>query len=439
MKCNESELEEVQGLVQQLTERQLKEARKMLREANAAEEAAAESEDDEQIAAVKAALQAAKNYRKFVLNYRKSNRIAATMTEARPSVLIDVTQLDKDPFLLNTPAGTVDLRTGKIKPHDPGDFITKITAVSPSMEGMDEWLAFLDRLTCGDKELQEYLQISSGETIVGQVFIENLQIAYGKGGNGKSSYYNAEFLCLGDYAGKISAEILTANCRNNKKPELADLRGKRLIIAAELDEGMRLETGAVKQICSVDPIRGEKKFKDGFDFVPSHTTILYTNHLPKVGANDSGTWDRLVVVPFRANFRGMKGEIMNYADYLFKHCGGAILLWMINGARKYIAADYHIQKPESVKQAIAEYRFDNDWINEFVTERCETSPEYEQKAGDLYDDYRTFCANTHEWTRGAGDFKAALTNAGYSWRKTKAGAFYYGLRLKSEFQPVVPT
>lgn len=438
MKWNESELE-VQGLVHQLTDRQLKEARTMLHEANAAEEAAAESEDDEQIEAVKEALQAAKSYRKFVLAYRKSNRISATMTEARPAVLIDVEELDKDPFLLNTPAGTVDLRTGKMKPHDPGDFITKMTAVSPSMEGMDEWLAFLDRLTCGDKELQEYLQISSGETIVGQVFVENLQIAYGKGGNGKSSYYNAEFLCLGDYAGKISAEILTASCRNNKKPELADLRGKRLIIAAELDEGTRLDTGAVKQICSVDPIRGEKKFKDGFDFVPSHTTILYTNHLPKVGANDSGTWDRLVVVPFRANFRGMKGEILNYADYLFKHCGGAILLWMIQGAKKYIDANYHIEKPECVKQAIAEYRFDNDWINDFVTECCDVSPEYEQKAGDLYDAYRTECGKTHEWARGAGDFKAALTNAGYSWRKTKKGAFYYGIRLKSEFEPLIPT
>ncbi|MDY6086606.1 MAG: phage/plasmid primase, P4 family [Succiniclasticum sp.] len=437
MKWNESELE-VQGLVQQLTDRQLKEARKMLHAANAAEETAAESEDSEQTEAVKEALRAAKAYRKFVLDYRKTNRISATMTEARPAVLIDVTELDKDPFLLNTPVGTVDLRTGRIKPHDPGDFITKITAVSPSMDGMDEWFAFLDRLTCSDRELQNYLQVSSGETIVGQVFVENLQIAYGNGGNGKSSYYNAEFMCLGDYAGRISAEILTANCRNNKKPELADLRGKRLIIAAELDEGTRLDTGAVKQICSVDPIRGEKKFKDGFDFVPSHTTILYTNHLPKVGANDSGTWDRLVVVPFRANFRGMKDEIMNYADYLFKHCGGAILLWMIQGAQKYIAAQYHIEKPESVKQAIAEYRFDNDWINEFVTECCEVSPEYEQKAGNLYDAYRTECGKTHEWARGAGDFKAALTNAGYLWRKTKAGAFYSGIRLKSEFEPIVP-
>lgn len=436
-KWEENELK-AQGLVQELTDRQLKEAREQVKKAQAEEEAAAESGDDDRIAEAQKAETYAKQYRAHALAYRKTTRIAATLTESRPAVLVDVTELDKDPFLLNTPAGTVDLRTGTMKPHDPNDLITKITAVSPSMEGMNEWLSFLDRLTCGDKDLQEYLQICSGEEIVGKVFSENLHIAYGNGGNGKSSYYNAKYLCLGDYAGKISAEILTANCRNNKKPELADLRGKRLIIAAELDEGMRLDTGAVKQICSVDPIRGEKKFKDGFDFLPSHTTILYTNHLPKVGANDSGTWDRLVVVPFRANFRGMKGEIKNYADYLFTHCGGAILLWMINGARKYIKANYTIEKPECVKQAIAEYRFDNDWINEFVTECCEVSPEYEQKAGDLYDAYRTECGKSHEWARGAGDFKAALTNAGYLWRKTKAGAFYYGIRLKSEFEPIVP-
>ena len=243
---------------------------------------------------------------------------------------------------------------------------------------------------------------------------------------------------MGDYYGTLSAETLTVNCRKNKSPEYAELRGKRLVIAAELQEGMRLDTAVVKQLCSTDPIQAEKKYKDPFKFLPSHTTVLYTNHLPKVGTNDSGTWDRLVVVPFNARFRGMQGEILNYTEYLLEHCGGAILSWVIEGARKFYAAGFHIEQPECVKRAIAEYRFDNDWLNAFLEECCEVSPEHTQRAGDLFDAYRTHCTDTHEWARGAGDFKAALTGAGFNWRKTAAGAFYYGLKLKSDFEPIVP-
>lgn len=436
-KWNESELQ-AQKLAQDLTDRQLAEARKKLKVARAALDAAIEAGDEEKEQAAKDAVRAATDFRAFVLGRRKTSRIAATLTEARPAVEIDVAELDNNGFLLNTPAGTVDLRTGKMRPHDPNDYCTKMTAVSPSFDGMDKWLDFLGRLTCNDRDLQEYLQVSSGMEAVGNVYLEKLSVAHGKGGNGKSTFYNTKARVLGDYYGSLSAETLTVNCRKNKSPEYAELRGKRLVIAAELEEGMRLDTAVVKKLCSTDPIQAEKKYKDPFHFIPSHTTVLYTNHLPKVGTNDSGTWDRLVVVPFNARFRGMRGEILNYTEYLLEHCGGAILTWIIEGARKFIAAKYHIEQPECVKRAIAEYRFDNDWLNAFIEEQCEVSPEYDQKAGDLYDAYRTHCADKHEWARGAGDFKAALTGAGYNWRKTAAGAFYYGLKLKPEFAPIVP-
>lgn len=436
-KWNEDELQ-AQGLAQELTERQLADARARLKKARAEYDAAVEADDTDKAREAKADVDDAKRYRGFVLAERKTSRIAACLTEARPAVEIPVSELDKDPFLLNTPGGAVELQTATLRPHDPLDYCTQITAVAPSLEGMDEWLAFLDRLTCGDRELQDYLQECSGMEIVGAVYAEKLNVAYGRGGNGKSTFYNAKARVLGSYYCSLSAETLTANCRKNKSPELAELRGKRLVIAAELEEGMRLDTAAVKHLCSVDAIKAEKKYKDPIEFFPSHTTVLYTNHLPKVGTVDDGTWSRLVVIPFNARFRGMKGEVMNYGLYLAEHCGGAILTWMIEGAKRYIAHKFQIEQPACVKAAIAEYRDENDWLNAFLEECCEVSPGYKERAGDLYDAYRTNCANKHEWARGAGDFKAGLTGAGYNWRKTNNGAFYYGLKLKSEFEPIVP-
>lgn len=422
-----------QALSQLLTERQLEEARRRVRKAQSELNQAVENEEDERIKTAKKILQADEHFRDYVIKRRKSDSVKATLTEVRPKVEINVAQLDADGYLLNTPKGTVDLRTGSMKPHCPTDFCTKITSVAPDTINAEVFAEFMARVTMGDKDLERYLQEVAGMCAIGKVFRENLIIAYGAGGNGKSTLFNLLAHVLGDYSGAMSSEILTANCRKNKSPELADLRGKRLVIAAELEEGMRLDTGTLKRLCSVDPIKAEKKYKDPIEFDPAHTVVLYTNHLPKIGSIDKGTWDRIVVVPFMANFRGMKGEIMNYANDLFDRCGGAVLSWIIEGARRFIANEYNIDLPECVKRAIDQYRENNDWLEIFLAECCEMDRSFTQKSGELYTRYKYYCDSTGDYRRSLADFKAALTMAGYETRKTKTGAIVYGLRVKSVY------
>lgn len=254
-KWNEDELQ-AQALAQELTEKQLEYAKDLVRQAQKAENEAAESDKD--ASDESKSLKFAKDFRKFVMMERRSPRIAAALTETRPKVAIKMEDLDSDPFLLNTPAGTVDLRTGEMRPHNPLDYCTKITAVSPSMEGMDIYKDFLWKLTCGDKDMELYLQKTSGMELIGKVFSENMEMAYGGGGNGKSSYYDSKQTSLGDYASSISAKLLTVSYNQNKKPEIAELRGKRFVIAAELDEDQRLDTAVLKQLCSTGKIIGEK-------------------------------------------------------------------------------------------------------------------------------------------------------------------------------------
>ena len=105
--------------------------------------------------------------------------------------------------------------------------------------------------------------------------MEALIIAYGEGRNGKSTFWNVIARVLGTYSGNISADMLTVGCRRNVKPELAEAKGKRMLIAAELEEGMRLNTANVKQLCSTDEIYAEKKYKDPFSYIPTHTCFLY--------------------------------------------------------------------------------------------------------------------------------------------------------------------
>lgn len=419
-------------LSQELTNRQLKEARKRLQKSRAVLDDLIEADAD--IKAATEAVRREESYRKYVIARRSTTKITATMTEAAPMVRIGVSSLDGDGYLLNTPSGTVDLRSGQIRQHDPKDYCTKITTVAPDQAGADVWREFLDQLTVGDKDLQMYLQNIAGVCAIGTVKREELIIATGSGGNGKSTFFNLMFHVLGDYAGMLSAETLTKDSRKNKSPEYAELRGKRMIISAELEEGARLDTSTVKKLCSTDPIIAEKKYKDPFVFIPSHSCILYTNHLPKVSASDNGTWSRLVVVPFKALFRGKSGEVKKYEDVLYNQCGGAVLSWIIEGAKRVIEDNFFIQQPECVREAIAEYRDNSNEISMFIDDRCVVDRKAITPAGKLYEEYRSYCQDEGIYVKDKAHFRQALDDLGYEWKRITAGRVHRGIRLKTAFE-----
>ena len=434
-----------QAIAQELTTRQLEEARSEMKKAmdemvkNGAAEILANMGAKKAVAAFNEQqshsfdmYEAASTYRKYAIKRRDSKDIAASLKEARPMLEIRQSDLDTDEFLLNTPKGTYDLRLGTKVEHDPNHFITKETAVEPGAAGMDKWMDALNTFFLKDKILISYVQKIVGLAAIGKVYVEALIIAYGEGRNGKSTFWNAISRVLGTYSGNISADILTVGCRRNVKPELAEAKGKRLLIAAEMEEGMRLNTSNVKQLCSTDEIYAEKKYKDPFSYIPSHTLVLYTNHLPKVGAIDTGTWRRLIVIPFAAKIEGSQ-DIKNYGDYLFENAGGAILSWIIEGSRKVIKDGYQIELPERVRDAISAYKENNDWLAHFLDECCDLDKALTEKSGEVYREYRAFCMRTGEYTRSTTDFYTALESEGFERQKTKMGVIVKGLRLRSEF------
>ena len=375
----------------------------------------------------------AETYRKYAIKRRDTKYISAALKEARPMIQIEQRVLDADEFLLNLPSGTCDLRTGAVREHNAQDYITKQTAVDPSGDGMDVWEDALQTFFQGDADLIRYVQEIVGLAAIGKVYIEALVIAYGEGRNGKSTFWNTIARVLGTYSGNMSADTLTVGCKRNVKPELAEAKGKRMIIAAELEEGMRLNTSNVKQLCSTDEIYAEKKYKAPFSYVPTHTLVLYTNHLPRVGAIDQGTWRRLIVIPFNAKIEG-KADIKNYADFLFKTAGSAVLQWIIEGAKRVISNDYKIVQPKVVRDAIQKYKENNDWLSHFLDDCCEVGDDFEAKSGEFYNAYRSYCLQMGEYTRSTTDFYSALESTGVVRKRTRTGVIIYGLKLKSEFE-----
>ena len=377
------------------------------------------------------AYNAALAYKNFVLKRRDMKYVVSALQAAKPMLELSVDALDGNPNLLNTPDATFDLEKGILgaKEHEASDMVTKITAVSPSNNGMQIWLDALDTFFGGDKELIEYVQMSVGLAAIGRVYSEAIIIAYGEGSNGKSTFWNTIARVLGTYSGSMSADTLTVGCKRNVKPEMAELKGKRLVIAAELEEGMRLNTSIVKQLSSTDPISAEKKYKDPFSFIPSHQLVLYTNHLPRITANDAGTWRRLIVIPFNAKIQGTADK-KNYAEYLYENAGGYVMRWIIEGAEKVIEKQYKLEQPECVKAAISEYRNQNDWLGHFLEDCCEVEKCNTEKSGALYQEYRNYCSRNGEYARSTTDFYAALDKLGFEKHKHKSGVIVYGLKLK---------
>ena len=387
-------------------------------------------EDADALEKAKADATRAKAYLTHAKNSRNAVRIKNMLELSKPGLVIKADKLDANPFDLNTPAGIVDLTSGRLRPHERAAYCSQITQTGPDNRGMEMWSDFLDTITCGDGSIRGFLQLVAGMSLIGAVYQEGIIIAYGGGRNGKSTYFNALGAVLGDYTGSIDIKVITTD-RANKGASLATLRGRRLVITGELEEHQRLSVATLKQLASTDRLVIEEKFKQPETVKQTHTLVLFTNHLPRVGSTDNGTWRRLIVVPFNATIPSGTG-IQNYADVLAKEAGGAILTWAIEGAVNFVRNGFRLDIPEVVEEATEAYRARENWLDSFINERCIREPNARVGAADLYREYREWAESTGDYVRRLNDFTATMEAAGYHKITPKGKKVWEGLRLDLE-------
>ena len=373
-------------------------------------------------------------YKRHILNHRSSKNVEAVLSEVKPMVAIEVDYLDFDPYMLNTQTYAYDLRFGAEgrKEHRPEDFCTKICKYDPSSKGQAIWQEALDTFFCNDKDLISYAQDLMGAALFGKTSIEALIIAYGSGRNGKSSFFGAISQVLGNYSHTLSSDILTIGCKRNIKYEMAELRGKRLVLAGELEEKAKLNTSVLKQLTSVDSIAVERKYVSPYVIRPSHTLILHTNYKPEIKALDNGTWRRILLLPFHAQIAS-KNDIKNFGDILAEKAGEAILSWLIEGAKRMYNRNFQLNIPESVQEAINNYKAENDWLAPFLSQCCENDINgegFQVITKDVYTAYYTFCLASNTLPHNKNELYSALETQGFRRFKKNNTFFFTGLRLK---------
>jgi putative DNA primase/helicase len=315
-----------------------------------------------------------------VVNLARADRRLAATTD----------QWDPDLWLLNTPGGVVDLRTGALMPHDPERYMTKITAVTPGGE-CPRWRQFVAEITGGDGELQTFLQRVAGYALTGITHEHALFFCYGTGGNGKGVFLNTLSAVLADYATVAPMETFTAS-RNEQHPtDLAGLRGARLVTAQETEEGRRWAESKIKAMTGGDPIKARFMRQDFFEYTPQYKLAIAGNHKPGLRGVDEAIRRRFNLIPFTVKIARLDKEL---SDKLRAEWAG-ILQWAIDGCLEWQRVG--LEPPSAVSQATADYLAAEDAIAQWFDERCQQDDNAKTRSTELYADFK-------KWAEAAGEF-----------------------------------
>jgi putative DNA primase/helicase len=355
------------------------------------------------------------------------------LAQSEQPIPIAVESLDAQPWLLNVENGTIDLRTGELREHRRDDYLTKLCPVEyPTEPGCDPelWLAFLERIFSGNHRLIAYVQRLIGSSLVGEVLENLLAIFYGVGCNGKSVLVETVCGTLGsDYAMNASTSLLMVDRWGRHPTERADLFGKRFVAANESGDGGRLSEETVKQLTSREAIRARRMREDSWEFTPSHSIILCTNHRPEIRGVDYGIWRRIHLVPFDVTIppeqRDKELAIKLRAEW------PAILRWAVAGCLDWQRNG--LQPPAEVLHATDSYRAEQDILGEWIEEKCTLCPECEARARDLFHSYKTWSEGRSEKPFTQTRFGTRLTERGIT-KARDAGnrVIYLGIGLLPE-------
>ncbi|MFF4478726.1 phage/plasmid primase, P4 family [Streptomyces sp. NPDC001520] len=307
--------------------------------------------------------------RKLALKALTNRMIDGILKElpAVPGVPAKAEDFDATPELLSVANGTVNLRTGNLHPHDPRDMITRRLDVAYRPEAKAErWELFLSEIFPNHPELPGYMQRLVGYGITGSTREQCFAFLHGGGANGKSAFLDALLHVLRGVT--KSTEFSTFEQRVNvgqASPELASLRGARLVTASETEKYSRLAEALVKQLTGGDPVTCRFLNQNPFTYVPSFLLMVAGNYKPAILSQDLGVWRRVKLVPFEATFRGSKADTSLPAKLRDEADG--ILAWAVRGAMEWYANG--LGEPDSVQSATADYRQSEDRLQEFIDAR----------------------------------------------------------------------
>lgn len=356
--------------------------------------------------------------------------IELASTEPRIPVLME--QLNQHSFLLNCTNGTLDLRTGMLRTADRPDLITQLCPIAYDPAATcPRWLAFLDEIMGGNRELVDYLARAVGYALTGSVREHALFFCFGTGSNGKGVFLRTLQTVFGkDYAIQAKDGLLLAKQGDSHPTELADLYGIRLAINSETDEGRRWDESLLKQTTGGDRIRARRMRQDFWEFSPTHKFWIAGNHKPRIRGQDEGIWRRIHLIPFQVTFQKDKQDPQLESILASEAMG--ILAWAVKGCTAWQREG--LNPPSLVVEATAGYRKEQDVLGSFFDECAILGDTHSISSSTLLDGYSKWLGKGKQ-APTPNSFATMMEAKGFiKKRSTTTGrSMWQGITIQSDF------
>lgn len=343
---------------------------------------------------------------------------------------VDANMFDRDVWALGLVNGLLDLRTGVLRAYRPSDYVTKCAgAVFVEGATCPQWESFLMGAFNHDTEMVKYLARVVGYTLSGSTDAQCLWLHYGHGSNGKSTFMNVLSTLLGDYATTSNASTIMSKPTSNISNDVARLKGARLVMINELEDGKRLAEAEIKNMTGGEQLTARHLHQEYITFYPQFKLHLTSNYKPSVYDNSHGLWRRINLVSWSVIVKEEEQD-----KHLFDKLKGelsGVLNWALSGLQDYLKNG--LQPPQSVVNDTAEFRAEMDSIGQFIETYCcvnRADKELREGASTLYAKYSEWAKETGRQAINSTRFGNNLKDKGFTSLKTRGVMVYCGIALK---------
>lgn len=358
----------------------------------------------------------------------KQIRSMVNLAKSEERIAVTPDQFDTNPWFLNCRNGTLDLRTGKLFPHQRNFLCSKSLSVPYEPDAKcPQWLAFIRRIMSGDLPSIEFLQRAIGYGLTGKTSEQVLFVLYGRGANGKTTFIETVRKMLGDYARQSAFDSFVVRRNEGPRNDLARLTGARFVAAVETGEGRRLDETVIKQLTGGDTLAVRYLYREPFEFVPQLKLWLVANHKPSVKGTDEAIWRRIRLIPFDVTIPPTERDKL-LPEKLQSELPG-ILAWCVRGCFEWQRAG--LREPVRILKAGNVYRREMDILGEFIEDNFIFGPREYATSADIYDAASDWCIRNNEPCVSMRSLSESLRERGYKPRKEKGKRGWLGLRLVS--------
>lgn len=322
--------------------------------------------------------------------FTMTKRIDHLMTELKavPSVYTEPAAFDNQPDLLSFRNGTLDLRTGELRPHSPNDLLTTCLDIEYDPDATaPRWERFLEEIFPGEPDLPGYVQRLIGYGITGHASEQAFAVLWGKGANGKTVFTDTLSYVFDAVSRTTPFNTFEDKSSGGIPNDIAALRDSRLVMASEGENGRPMSEAVLKRVTGNEKIAARFLRQEFFEFQPHFLLLLATNHKPKFKGQDEGLWRRVKMIPFQRYFAPDERD-HGLALKLRKEAAG-IAAWAVRGAIEWYRNG--LQDPDVVRQATSEYKEASNVLAGFLPGVLVPDNSSQLKGAEIYSAYRDWC------------------------------------------------